>query len=519
MLDDGERLVPGFRQARALRVWAGVRPLFQDEKAGPARPTRATSAAPTRARPRASATASDGFLTISGGKLTTYRLMAAGPVDAMCRQLGDERPCTTADDRAARLGGRRVHVARLTSARARGDAAGRAADLRVRAHRAQPARGDHARARQHEPRRHPPQPAAGHGPVPGRLLHLPRRPGSCTASAGSTARRPPTSLRGFLAGALEGLLADPLRRPAAPGAPRRLDLPGPAGRGARAVSGRLPATSSWSASGMAGLTAAIRLAESGARVLVLAKGVGATHLSPCTIDVLGYAPERVERPARGAGAASARATPTIPTLGARRGRRPRVDWFKARPCPATRAASTRTCCCRQRSARCGRRRSCRETMAGGDMRRRAARCCVVGFRALKDFHARLLADNLTRRDRRPRGRAGPRSRRARRRQLARLRARVRRRRASARSVAAARARRRRASGSRSPRCSASRTRTGRGRTCRSGSGARCSRCRRCRRRCRACASSPTLREALRRAGGKVILNAVVVGAEPRRRAA
>ena len=33
MLDDGERLVPGFRQARALRVWAGVRPLFQDAKA------------------------------------------------------------------------------------------------------------------------------------------------------------------------------------------------------------------------------------------------------------------------------------------------------------------------------------------------------------------------------------------------------------------------------------------------------------------------------------------------------
>ena len=34
MLDDGERLVPGFREARAMRVWAGVRPLFQDEKAG-----------------------------------------------------------------------------------------------------------------------------------------------------------------------------------------------------------------------------------------------------------------------------------------------------------------------------------------------------------------------------------------------------------------------------------------------------------------------------------------------------
>jgi glycerol-3-phosphate dehydrogenase subunit B len=48
--------------------------------------------------------------------------------------------------------------------------------------------------------------------------------------------------------------------------------------------------------GLAGLTAATRLAEGGARVMVLAKGVGATHLAPGTIDVLGYAPERVQRP-------------------------------------------------------------------------------------------------------------------------------------------------------------------------------------------------------------------------------
>ena len=52
--------------------------------------------------------------------------------------------------------------------------------------------------------------------------------------------------------------------------------------------------------GLAGLTAATRLAEGGARVMLIAKGVGATHLAPGTIDVLGYAPaggERVERPA------------------------------------------------------------------------------------------------------------------------------------------------------------------------------------------------------------------------------
>jgi glycerol-3-phosphate dehydrogenase len=99
MLDDGERLVPGFRQARALRVWAGVRPLFQDEKSGPA-------AADTRDVSRTHAVVDhverDGvgrLLTMSGGKLTTLRLMAQDIVDAMCRQLGDDRPCRTATER------------------------------------------------------------------------------------------------------------------------------------------------------------------------------------------------------------------------------------------------------------------------------------------------------------------------------------------------------------------------------------------------------------------------------------
>src|SRR3954447_6240626 len=82
--------------------------------------------------------------------------------------------------------------------------------------------------------------------------------------------------------------------------------------------------------GVAGLTAAVRLAESGARVLVVAKGIGATHLSPCTIDVLGYAPDRVERPGE-ALASSAEATPDPPYArigggGVGAG----VDWFKQR---------------------------------------------------------------------------------------------------------------------------------------------------------------------------------------------
>jgi glycerol-3-phosphate dehydrogenase len=94
MLDDGEKLVPGFRRARALRVWTGVRPLFEDAKASDT-DTRDV----TRAHALLDHRERDGmarFVTITGGKLTTFRLMAEETVDAVCRQLGVDRPCTTA---------------------------------------------------------------------------------------------------------------------------------------------------------------------------------------------------------------------------------------------------------------------------------------------------------------------------------------------------------------------------------------------------------------------------------------
>jgi glycerol-3-phosphate dehydrogenase len=99
MLDDGERLVPGLREARALRVWAGVRPLFQDEKSGPA---AADSRDISRTHAVVDHAERDGvgrLLTMSGGKLTTMRLMAQDLVDAMCRQLGDPRPSRTETER------------------------------------------------------------------------------------------------------------------------------------------------------------------------------------------------------------------------------------------------------------------------------------------------------------------------------------------------------------------------------------------------------------------------------------
>jgi len=94
MLDDGERLVPGFRKARAMRVWAGARPLFQDARAGEVTDTRDVS----RTHAVIDHQARDGvkgLLTMSGGKLTTFRLMAQDLVDAMCAQLGEQRPCRT----------------------------------------------------------------------------------------------------------------------------------------------------------------------------------------------------------------------------------------------------------------------------------------------------------------------------------------------------------------------------------------------------------------------------------------
>jgi glycerol-3-phosphate dehydrogenase len=93
MLDDGEKLVPGFRRARALRVWTGVRPLFEDAKA-----TDTATRDVTRAHALLDHAERDGvgrFLTITGGKLTTFRLMAEDTVDAVCRHLGEDRPCLT----------------------------------------------------------------------------------------------------------------------------------------------------------------------------------------------------------------------------------------------------------------------------------------------------------------------------------------------------------------------------------------------------------------------------------------
>ena len=92
MLDEGDKMVPGFSKARVLRAWAGVRPLFQETYTGGGRDvTRKLALLDHREREGI-----EGLLTITGGKWTTFRLMAEATVDTICTHLETERPCTTA---------------------------------------------------------------------------------------------------------------------------------------------------------------------------------------------------------------------------------------------------------------------------------------------------------------------------------------------------------------------------------------------------------------------------------------
>jgi glycerol-3-phosphate dehydrogenase subunit B len=148
--------------------------------------------------------------------------------------------------------------------------------------------------------------------------------------------------------------------------------------------------------GLAGLTAALRLAEQGLRVLVVATGVGGTHLAPATIDVLGYVDGPVESPAE-----------ALPEFAAAHPGHPyrrlsvelirsSLEWFRERLgelgyqgrleenflLPTAVGVAKPTALVPQ-------------TMAAGDLRA-GGRFVFVGLRGLKDFYPAYLADNLVR---------------------------------------------------------------------------------------------------------------------------
>ncbi len=101
MLAEGERLVPGLRQAPVLKVWAGVRPLFREGPAGTAGDREVSRS--HRLLDHREHDGVAGFVTIVGGKFTTFRKMAEVTADLVCEHLGVYRRCTTATEQLPSL--------------------------------------------------------------------------------------------------------------------------------------------------------------------------------------------------------------------------------------------------------------------------------------------------------------------------------------------------------------------------------------------------------------------------------
>ena len=94
---------------RILRAYAGVRPLYAADLGGQAAAGRGDREI-SRSHVVIDHDARDGvtnFVSIVGGKLSTYRLMAEQTADVVCAKLGIDQPCSTADEVLPGQGGGR----------------------------------------------------------------------------------------------------------------------------------------------------------------------------------------------------------------------------------------------------------------------------------------------------------------------------------------------------------------------------------------------------------------------------
>ena len=91
MLDEGEKIIPKFKQFRILRAWAGVRPLFQETNSSSDRDISRVFTL----LDHADRDGIGGLITITSGKWTTYRKMAEATVDKVCERLNTKRTCRT----------------------------------------------------------------------------------------------------------------------------------------------------------------------------------------------------------------------------------------------------------------------------------------------------------------------------------------------------------------------------------------------------------------------------------------
>ena len=97
MLAEGQALIPSIHGMRMIRAYSGSRPLYQEsadlnDKSG-RNVSRGIALLDHQKRDGLA-----GLITITGGKLTTFRLMAEMTVDLVCEKLGVNVKCTTAEE-------------------------------------------------------------------------------------------------------------------------------------------------------------------------------------------------------------------------------------------------------------------------------------------------------------------------------------------------------------------------------------------------------------------------------------
>lgn len=94
LLREGEKLAPQLINTRMLRAYAGVRPLVASDDD----PSGRNVSRGIVLLDHAKRDGLNGFITITGGKLMTYRLMAEWATNLVCEKLANTSTCTTAED-------------------------------------------------------------------------------------------------------------------------------------------------------------------------------------------------------------------------------------------------------------------------------------------------------------------------------------------------------------------------------------------------------------------------------------
>ena len=92
LITEGEKLAPALASTRILRAYAGVRPLVASDNDPSGRSiSRGIVCLDHETRDGLA-----GFITITGGKMMTYRMMAEVATNLACKKLHIDKPCATA---------------------------------------------------------------------------------------------------------------------------------------------------------------------------------------------------------------------------------------------------------------------------------------------------------------------------------------------------------------------------------------------------------------------------------------